>query len=75
MNYLKIINILIQFLFIRLTKVSQGKSKGCLYGNYTIYTWYSIQFFVIPLTGWYNHFIYAFGFKRFIRITKKVEIL
>ena len=37
-----------------------------------VYQWYSIQFWILPLTGWFNNFIYLNGSPEFIKLTKSL---
>lgn len=37
------------------------------------YSWYSIQGFILPLTGWWSDFIYLTKKSKFIRLTEKSE--
>lgn len=78
--------VLFQWFFIRLTKcksrtvVSFNPHEISLLpdgsmgfgGNvkYEIIEWYSIQLFILPLTGWRNDFVYI-GKPKFYRITPK----
>jgi hypothetical protein len=83
---MKWINYLLQFLFIRLTRhevkheVSAlpdgGLGIGGTVSRASIIYWYSIQYWIVPLTGWTNNFVYLNKAKkpRYKSITKKREI-
>ncbi len=74
MTKLKLTNYFLQFLFVRLTKCSEKVASNinirsfdmmsdsnismCSNGDVTTYEWYSLQFFIIPLTGWGKSFEY-----------------
>ena len=90
MSKLKAINIILQFFFIRLTKCSEkvvGDYKVISYdmmpdgsvssrgiGNTITYEWYSLQYFILPLTGWWSDFIYLSKTAKFIKCTKRKQL-
>ena len=82
--------LLLQWFFIRLTKcenkvveefkitsfdlMSDGGMSPIGSGKVIKYRWYSIQFWILPTTGWNKNFIYLSKKPRFIRITPKKVI-
>ena len=76
-----------QWLFIRLTKCEENRveeyalhsfdimgnggmsSRGS--GKIVTYEWYAFQYWVLPLTGWKNKFIYLNKEPKFIQVSKK----
>lgn len=68
MNWLKFVNVFIfQWFFIRLTRIEdKGENEFC----FTYYYWYSIQYFIVPLTGWWNEFVWLEN-QKFYQLTKK----
>jgi hypothetical protein len=53
MTWLKFINVFIlQWFFVRLTKHA-SKDKN---GNYTVLDALSIQYWILPLTGWWSNY-------------------
>jgi len=55
MTFTKFVNVFVlQWLFIRLTK-QMGKDKQ---GNYTVIERWSLQYWIMPLTGWWGDFKY-----------------
>ena len=74
----------LQWFFIRLTKCTENKienytlhsydlmpdgnisSRGT--GNIKTYSWYSIQYWILPCTGWWNDFIYLNKEPKFIKL-------
>ncbi len=55
MTFTKFVNVFIlQWFFIRLTKHMKKDEQG----YYTIIGRWSLQYWIIPLTGWWNHFKY-----------------
>ena len=44
-------------------------------GNVNTYQWYSIQYWVKPLTGWNNDFVYLNGTPKLIRVSKQRLVL
>lgn len=88
MTWLMLINTFLQFLFIRLTRhenkiINEFKltSASMTVGGigvsgsiekYKIETYYSIQGYIVPLTGWWSDFIYIGGHPYFYQITKSV---
>lgn len=89
MTKLKFINLFLQILFVRLTKCSELSFGELNYksvemlddnnisihssGTSYMYEWYSLQYFVVPFTGWKSNFIFIFGAPKFKRITKKIR--
>ncbi len=68
MTWLKFINVFVlQLFFVRLTYCERGKYLGSLYGNYTMQKWYSLQYFIVPFTGWNSKFKYL-GKVKFIKL-------
>jgi hypothetical protein len=81
---------LFQWFFIRLTycktKVIEDFTLteisltmgGYAVGGYSkkthTYYWYSIQKWILPLTGWYGNFVYLNKRKRFLKITKPQKL-
>ena len=55
--------ILLQWFFIRLTKHIVDKKY-----------WYSIQYWIVPISGWNTDFIYLNKKPKFLQITKKKDI-
>jgi hypothetical protein len=81
---------LLQWFFIRLTKhqsqvVENYKLTGFDYveenlvsssgtGKIIIKEWYSIQYCIIPLTGWWSNYVFLTKEAKFKPITKKIII-
>jgi len=64
MTKLKFINkYILQWLFIRLTKCIDNESNEY---------WYSLQYLVVPTTGWTTDFKFV-GNRKLFKITKKYE--
>lgn len=77
----------LQWFFIRLTKCKEERIVNFEFthlslnpsGNYGLggrgkvnkYTWYSIQVFILPLSGWWNDFIYLNKKPKLYKITKE----
>ena len=77
----------LQWFFVRLTKCREKKvddyeilsydlmpdgsisSRGI--GKTVTYQWYSIQYFILPTTGWNSDFIFLTKEANFIQLTKK----
>ena len=64
MTKLMLINMFLQLFFIRITKHLE---KDCD-GNYTVLKSISIQYFIMPLSGWFNNYIYLTKEPRFLYI-------
>ncbi len=82
--------LLFQWGFIRLTRCQEKRienytlhsfdlmdngniaSRGV--GKTKTYQWYSFQYWILPLTGWKNNFIYLNKTPKFVRISKKYYI-
>ena len=47
-------------------------SRG--YGHKHTYQWYSIQYWVVPTTGWSKPFKYMNGVAEYVRVTKEKRI-
>ncbi len=78
---------LLQWFFIRLTSLKERviedfqihsfsvsqhgfvSSRGT--GEYKIYQYYVLEFWIVPCTGWWNNFKYLNGDGNFTQITKK----
>jgi hypothetical protein len=62
-----------QLFFVRLTKHTENTIVN--YNLIGITQWYSIQYWILPFTGWQTDFIYL-GNKspRYWQITKKIKI-
>jgi hypothetical protein len=90
MTKLKLTNYFLQFLFVRLTRCSEkvasnvnvqsfdvmsdGNISMRSNGDVTTYEWFSLQFFIIPFTGWGKPFKYL-GKVKFKQLTKKKIVL
>lgn len=79
--------IIFQWFFVRLTKCQEKvveeyiiqsfdmmidgsfASRGT--GKSTTYQWYSLQYWILPLTGWKSDFVYLSKSPNFVKITKK----
>lgn len=74
MTWLKAINVFIlQWFFIRLTRHTQNVTRIAT-SDFSItrsYQWYSIQYWILPVTGWGNEFIYLNKKPKFIKCSKK----
>ena len=79
---MKLLNIFIfQWFFVRLTRFEKQKIKNYIFESFDLmggsrgrvefktYYWYSIQYWIVPCTGWFNDFIYLSN-RRFWRISK-----
>lgn len=81
----------LQWFFIRLTKCSEkivtmhkllsydlmpdGNLSSRGMGKTEKHTWYSIQYFIVPCTGWWNDFIFLTKTPKFWKITNvKISI-
>ena len=77
--------LLFQWLFVRLTKHQEKViTKYNLHSvdvsigirgfteDIVTYQWYSIQYWVLPLTGWKTDYIYLNKKPNFIRVSKKI---
>lgn len=78
---MKWINYIIQFFFIRVTRCEDLDVLTIIISSalgfeskYTKarrdYYWYSIQLFIVPLSGWYGDFIYVLG-PKFLKVSPK----
>lgn len=54
--------------FFRLAKVYEHTFNV---EGYSYRSWYSLQYFIVPLTGWSSNFKY-FGNPKYLRISSKV---
>lgn len=85
MTLLKFLNVFFfQWFFVRLTKNTRmgirsqtaividslDKFKKVYADGPRELYWYSIQYFILPCTGWWSKFIYLNGKPKFYRITK-----
>lgn len=79
-----------QWFFVRLTKCTEKKvedykllsydlmpdgnisSRGV--GSSSTYQWYSIQYCILPCSGWWNDFVYLNKKPKFIRCTEPKKI-
>lgn len=82
--------LLLQWFFVRLTKcedkvveefnvtsfdlMPDGSMASMGSGKVIKYRWYSIQFWILPTTGWNKNFVYLSKEPRFFRITSKYII-
>jgi hypothetical protein len=80
---------LLQWLFVRLTLCKEIKIEDYKLLSYDLmsdgsmssrgtgakieYSWYSIQGFILPLSGWWSDFIYLTKKNKFIRLTEKIK--
>lgn len=88
MTKLTLINYIVQFLFIRITRcedkvvtqfnlqsvslMRDGKYSTIGTPTYTIYWWHSIQYWILPLSGWFNtSFIYLNKTPQFKKLQKR----
>jgi hypothetical protein len=73
MTKLMLVNCILQFFFIRLTRCYKTELVGNdpLFSVATIKRYYAIMYWVFPFTGWKNEYIYI-GKKKFLKITKPV---
>ena len=87
LTWLKIVNIFLQLFFVRLTKCIDYKienyelhsfdmmkdgsiaSRGV--GRSIKYEWYSLQYFVVPFSGWKYNYSYLGKGPGYIRLTKR----
>jgi len=86
MTKLGFTNYVLQWFFIRLTKHQETiivspyvtdisfQTGFHRFGDILDVEWYSIQYWILPLTGWWSDFIYLNKKPRFLKISKKKEI-
>lgn len=76
-----------QWFFIRLTKhidkrvtdyvlqsidlMQNGSYASRGTGKIKAFQWYSIQYWILPLTGWWSDFVYLNKSPKFIKLTKE----
>lgn len=77
---------ILQWFFVRLTKHQEIRIEDFVYVGYNMmpdgsmtpfgngtrvtYQWYSIQYWVVPCTGWWSKFKYTNTKPKFLKITK-----
>ena len=67
MTFTKFMNVFIlQWFFVRLTKHYKKDENG----DYTLLSAWSLQYFIIPLTGWWSNFKYLSKKPRFFYLLK-----
>jgi len=87
MSLLKFVNVLFfQWFFVRLTKCLDHRVESINIQSYDLtlngvtsrgtgdvktYSWYSIQYWILPCTGWWSRFIYLNKYPNFIKLTKE----
>lgn len=86
-SWLKITNIFLQLFFVRLTKcidykiedykllsfdmMEDGSMSPRGVGRSVKYEWYSLQYFVVPFSGWKYNYSYLGKEPGYIRLTKR----
>lgn len=79
--------LLFQWFFVRLTRCQEKRIENYILHSFDLmndgniasrgvgetktYQWYSIQYLILPLTGWKNDFVYLNKKPKFIRISKE----